>query len=369
MRSAGSVSEATFPSTPNALNRPIDSLNAAGYPISTTSRAKSRMTQKNCRSRTRSTCTTRANVSLKWSWSISRRFSSPTALPVSAKGLRLVDRLEDGILGEGHPPLRASANDQAQRIKTEIAFFRTVKVALTKTTGRGDSGRDERLDLAIRQLVDQAIAPEGVVDIFAAAGLDKPDISGLAILSDGFLAEIQGMPQRNLALELLRKLLNDEITASSRTNAVQSRRFSEKLEESINRYHNRALETAQIIEALIDLAREMRDANNRGDRLGLTTDELAFYDALGANASAQEVLGDDQLRVIAREVADTVRRTTRIDWQYREQARADLRRLVRRALRRHGYPPDQQESATHLVLEQAELLAADATDPAPSYRG
>ena len=129
------------------------------------------------------------------------------------------------------------------------------------------------------------------------------------------------------------------------------------------------METAQIIEALIDLAREMRETKTRGQELGLTDDELAFYDALGANDGAVDVLGDAQLRVIAREVADTVRRTTRIDWQYREQARADLRRLVRRALRRHGYPPDQQEAATHLVLEQAELLAADATDPAPSYRG
>lgn len=260
----------------------------------------------------------------------------------------------------------ASATKEAQRIKTEVAFFQTVKAALSKTTGRLNGARDEDLDHAIRQLVDQAIAPEGVVDIFAAAGLEKPDIS---ILSDTFLAEIRDMPQKNLALELLKKLLNDEIGAAKRTSVVQARRFSEKLEESINRYHNRALETAQIIEALIDLAREVREASARGEQLGLSDDEVAFYDALGANDSAVQVLGDDQLRVIAREVADLVRNNTRIDWQYREQARADLRRLVKRVLRRHGYPPDQQEAATLLVIEQAELFAKEETTVTPAYRG
>jgi len=282
------------------------------------------------------------------------------------KGQDLLPRFADHATALLKAFAIASATPEAQRVKTEVAFFQTVKAALAKTTGRGDASRDEQLDHAIRQLVDKAIAPEGVVDIFAAAGLDKPDIS---ILSDGFLAEVREMPQRNLALELLKKLLNDEITAAQRTNAVQSRRFSDKLEEALNRYHNRALETAQIIEALIDLARELRDSKTRGEQLGLTPDEVAFYDALGANLSAQEVLGDAQLRVIAREVADTVRGNTRIDWQYREQARADLRRLVRRSLRRHGYPPDQQEAATHLVIEQAELFAQEGTLPAPRGRG
>jgi type I restriction enzyme R subunit len=205
-----------------------------------------------------------------------------------------------------------------------------------------------------------------VVDIFAAAGLEKPDIS---ILSDGFLAEIRAMPEKNLALELLRKLLNDEISAARRKSVVQSRRFSEKLEEAIKRYHNRALETAQVIEALIDLAREMRAATSRGEALGLSDDEVAFYDALGSNDSAVQVLGDDQLRVIAREVADIVRGNVTIDWTIRENARANLRRLVRRVLRRHGYPPDQQESATQLVIEQAELFAREETTTTPLYRG
>ncbi len=260
----------------------------------------------------------------------------------------------------------ASATKEAQQVKTEVAFFQTVKAALVKTTGKGGGKGDEDLDHAIRQLVDQAIAPQGVVDIFAAAGLEKPDIS---ILSDGFLGEIRDMPQKNLALELLRKLLNDEISATRRTSVVQSRRFSAKLTESINRYHNRALETAQIIEALIDLAREMREANARGEQLGLSTDELAFYDALGVNDSAVEVLGDAQLRLIAGEVAATVRNNVAIDWTVRENARANLRRLVRRVLRRHGYPPDQQEAATRLIIEQAELLAREETEVTPMYRG
>ena len=262
----------------------------------------------------------------------------------------------------------ASATDEAQRVKTEVAFFQTVKAALVKTTGRANGTADENLDHAIRQLVDAAIAPEGVVDIFAAAGLEKPDIS---ILSDTFLADIRDLPQKNLALELLKKLLNDEISASSRKSVVQARRFSEKLEESLTRYHNRALETAQIIEALIELAGEMREANARGDRLGLSDDEIAFYDALGANQSALDVLGDDQLRLIAREIAETVRNNTTIDWTSREQVRANLRRLVRRSLRRHGYPPDQQEAATALIIEQAELFARTETEDArtPTYRG
>lgn len=254
----------------------------------------------------------------------------------------------------------ASSTDAAQAIRQEYAFFQVVRAALIKTTGRGGGERDEDIEQAIRQLLDQAIAPEGVVDIFAAAGLDKPNIS---VLSDAFLAEIKGMPQRNLAAELLKKLLNDEIGAARKTSVVQARRFSEKLEESLARYHNRAIETAQIIEAMIELAKEMRAAAARGEALGLTDDEVAFYDALADNASAAEVLGDEQLRVIAREVADAVRNNTTIDWQYREQARAKLRAHVKRVLRRHGYPPDQAEAATLLVLEQAELFASEETAP------
>ena len=191
-----------------------------------------------------------------------------------------------------------------------------------------------------------------MIDIFAAAGLEKPDIS---ILSDESLAEVRGMKRRNLAVELLQKLLKGELAARRRKNVVQARSFAEMLEETLRRYQNRAVEAAQVIKELIDLAREMRAANARGDELGLSEDELAFYDALETNDSAVQVLGDDTLRGIARELVDTVRRNVTIDWTLRENVRANLRRLVKRVLRKHGYPPDKQEEATQTVLEQAEV--------------
>ena len=199
------------------------------------------------------------------------------------------------------------------------------------------------------------MASEGVIDIFAAAGLEKPDIS---ILSDEFLAEVRGMKRRNLAVELLQKLLKGELAARRRKNVVQARSFAEMLEETLRRYQSRAIEAAQVIEELIQLAREMREANARGDELGLSDDELAFYDALETNDSAVQVLGDDTLRDIARELVETVRRNVTIDWTLRENVRANLRRLVKRILRKHGYPPDKQERATQTVLEQAEVLSA-----------
>ncbi|CAN5720856.1 type I restriction endonuclease subunit R [soil metagenome] len=271
------------------------------------------------------------------------------------EGRVIIDRFLDHTTALVKAFALASSTPEAQKIKREIAFFQTVKAALSKTTGRSTGTRDADLDHAIRQLVDKAIAPEGVVDVFAAAGLEKPDIS---IISDAFLAEVRDMKQENLALELLKKLLNDEITATKRTSVVQSRKFSDKLQESIMRYHNRALETAQVIEALIALAQEMQEASSRGEKLGMLNDEVAFYDALGENDSAAKVMADDQLKIIAQEVADTVRNNTSIDWRDRQQARANLRRLVRRVLRRYGYPPDQQDSAVVLIIEQAEALAA-----------
>jgi type I restriction enzyme, R subunit len=192
------------------------------------------------------------------------------------------------------------------------------------------------------------------VDIFAAAGLEKPDIS---ILSDEFLAEVRDMPQRNLAVELLRKLLSGEIKMRRRKSVVQARSFAEMLEHTISHYQNRAIEAAQVIEELIALAREMREAERRGDHLGLSEDELAFYDALETNDSAVQVLGDETLRAIARELVETVRNSVTIDWTMRENVRAKLRVLVKRVLRKHGYPPDKQEKATQTVLEQAEVLS------------
>jgi type I restriction enzyme R subunit len=199
-----------------------------------------------------------------------------------------------------------------------------------------------------------------VVDIFAAAGLAKPDIS---ILSDEFLAEVRGMPQRNLAVELLQKLLKGELSARRRKNVVQARSFAEMLEQTIRRYQNRAIEAAQVIEELIGIAKDMRAARERGEALGLSEDEQAFYDALETNDSAVKVLGEPTLKTIARELVSTVRNNVTIDWTLRENVRAQLRVLVKRILRKYGYPPDKQEKATLTVLEQAALLSADQDWP------
>jgi len=244
---------------------------------------------------------------------------------------------------------------EALRIRDDVAFFQAVQAVLAKRAP-GDARPDEELDHAVRQIISRAVTPEGVLDIFAAAGLAKPDIS---ILSDEFLAEVRGMPQRNLAVELLQKLLKGELSVRRRKNVVQARSFAEMLEQTIRRYQNRAIEAAQVIEELIQLAKAMREANARGDALGLSEDELAFYDALETNDSAVKVLGDDRLRAIARELVETVRNNVTIDWTLRENVRAQLRVLVKRILRKHGYPPDKQEKATQTVLEQAALLSGE----------
>ena len=247
----------------------------------------------------------------------------------------------------------AVPHEEAMRIRDDVGFFQAVRAALSKRAA-GEARPEEELDLAVRQIISQAVASEGVMDIFAAAGLDKPDIS---VLSEEFLAEVRGMPHRNLAVELLEKLLKGEVSTRRRKNVVQARSFAEMLEKTLRRYQNRAIEAAQVIEELIALARDMREANARGERLGLSEDELAFYDALETNDSAVQVLGDATLRDIARELVETVRNNVTIDWTLRENVRAHLRVLVRRILRKHGYPPDKQEKATLTVLEQAEVLS------------
>ncbi len=254
----------------------------------------------------------------------------------------------------------AVPSDEALRIRDDVGFFQAVRAVLAKSTpSRGKS--DEDLDHAIRQIISKAVVSDQVIDIFAAAGLRKPDIS---ILSDEFLAEIRGMPQRNLAVELLQKLLRNEIRTRSRRNVVQSRVFSEMLEQALRRYQNRAIETAKVIEELIQLAKDMKKAEQRGEELGLSDDEVAFYDALETNDSAVKVLGDEALRTIARELVATVRANVTIDWTVRENVQAHLRVLVKRILRKYGYPPDKQEKATQTVLEQAALLSDNWAAPA-----
>ena len=249
----------------------------------------------------------------------------------------------------------AVPHEDAIRIRDDVAFFQAVQSVLAKRAS-ADARPEEELDHAVRQIISRAVASEGVIDIFAAAGLEKPDIS---ILSEEFLAEVRGMPQRNLAVELLQKLLKGEVATRRRKNVVQARSFAQMLEQTLRRYQNRAIEAAQVIEELIQLARDMREANARGEKLGLSEDELAFYDALETSDSAVQVLGDETLRSIAQELVETVRGNVTIDWTLRENVRANLRRLVKRTLRRYGYPPDKQEKATRTVLEQAEVLSAD----------
>jgi len=249
----------------------------------------------------------------------------------------------------------AVPHEEALHIRNDVGFFQAVRAVLSKRAP-SEMRPEEELDHAIRQIVSRAVAPEGVVDIFSAAGLKRPDIS---ILSDEFLAEVRSMPQRNLAVELLRKLLSGEIRSRGRKNVVQARSFAEMLEQAIRRYQNRAIEATQVIEELIALAKEMRQADTRSEALNLSEEELAFYDALETNDSAVKVLGDNILRTIARELVAMVRKNVTIDWTMRENVRAQLRVIVKRILRKYGYPPDKQEKATQTVLEQAEVLSQE----------
>jgi type I restriction enzyme R subunit len=247
----------------------------------------------------------------------------------------------------------AVPHEEALNIRDDVGFFQAVRAVLAKSTP-GERKTDEELEHAIRQIISKAVVSDEVVDIFAAAGLKKPDIS---ILSDEFLAEVRGMPQRNLAVELLQKLLKGEIKNRARRNVVQARSFADLLEQAVRKYQNRAIETAQVIEELIQLAKDMRAANERGEALKLSEDELAFYDALEVNDSAVKVLGEPTLVHIARELVETVKKNVTIDWTVRENVRAQLRVIVKRILRKYGYPPDKQEKATQTVLEQAALLS------------
>lgn len=252
----------------------------------------------------------------------------------------------------------AVPNQKALALRDDVGFFQELRAALVKTTGDEHGKSPDEMECAIRQLVSRAVASTEVIDIFAAAGMEKPDIS---IMSDEFLEEVQALPQRNLAVELLKKLINDEIKTRSKKNVIQSRSFAEMLEQSVRKYQNRAIETAEVIQELIRIARELREAGKRGETLGLNDDEVAFYDALADNGSATKIMGDEKLKMLAMELVLRVRQSVTIDWTLRENARAQIRVLVKRILRQFGYPPDMEKKATELVLEQAEVLCREWT--------
>jgi type I restriction enzyme R subunit len=248
---------------------------------------------------------------------------------------------------------------KAISIRDDLAFFQAIKSRFTKLDEQTKKRSDEDIETAIRQIINDAIISKDVIDVFDAAGLQKPDIS---ILSDEFLAEVQGMPRKSLALELLKRLLNDEIKSRAKTNLVQGKKFSELLAEAVKRYQNGLVDSTQVIKELIKLARDIREADKRGEKLNLRTDELAFYDALADNPKAETVLGDQILKKIAHELVDSVRKNTSIDWQIKESVQAKLRVLVKRILRKHKYPPDDPITGEYTVsvkkvLDQAELLA------------
>jgi type I restriction enzyme R subunit len=249
-----------------------------------------------------------------------------------------------------------AASDDATEIRDDVSFFQAIQAALNKQT-TNHRKTPEQVDAAIRQLVSGAIMADGqIIDVLSAAGLPQQDIS---ILSDQFLAEVRGLKHKNVAAELLEKLLKDDLKVRSKRNLVQSQVFSEKLKKTLNSYHNRAISTVQVIEELIKLAKDLDAATKRGEDLGLTDDEVAFYDALAANESAFVSMGDDKLRVIAAELISKVRQSVTIDWTLRESARSKIKIIVKRILNKYGYPPDLQEEAVKTVLAQAELLCAD----------
>jgi len=263
-------------------------------------------------------------------------------------------RYQDAVLQLSKAFALASASDEAKEIRDEVGFFQTIRSALVKSSSSGEGTGADRA-FAVQQVIDRAVVSTEIVDILAAAGLETPDIS---ILSDEFLAEVREMDKKNLALEALQKLLNDEIRSRSRSNVVETRRFSERLEGAIARYHTNAISTVEVLQELINLAKEIRESRQRGEEQGLSADEIAFYDALAENESAVEVMGNDLLKVIAHELLASLKGSVTVDWSHRESARARMRVLVKRILRKHGFPPDLQDGAVQTVLKQAEALSA-----------
>jgi type I restriction enzyme R subunit len=264
-------------------------------------------------------------------------------------------RFADGVVALSKAFALAAASDAARSIRDEVGFFQAIRAALLKSVpGDGKRTAAER-ELAIQQIVSRAVVSTEIVDIMRAAGLESPDIS---ILSDEFLAEVRQMEKKNLAIEALKKLINGDVRAQSARNVTQSRAFSERLQDAIARYHANAITTAQVLEELIQLAKDIRAAHQRGEETGLSDEEIAFYDALAENESAREVMGEPILRLIAHELVAVIKRNVSVDWMHRDSARANIRRHVKRLLRKYGYPPDLQDAAVQNVLQQAEALSA-----------
>ncbi|BAO36760.1 TPA: type I restriction endonuclease subunit R [Serratia marcescens] len=263
-------------------------------------------------------------------------------------------RYQDAVLALSKAFALASASDEARKIREEVGFFQAIRAALTKSSTGSGVTQQER-ELAIQQIVSRAVVSTEIVDILAAAGIKSPDIS---ILSDEFLAEVLQMEKKNLALEALRKLLNDGIRSRSKANVVQTKVFSERLEDAVARYHANAITTAEVLQELIRLAKDIRASRQRGEEQGLSEDEIAFYDALSENEDAIQVMGDDKLKLIAHELLMSLRENVSVDWAHRESARARMRVLVKRILRKYGYPPDLQDIAVQTVLQQAEALSS-----------
>ena len=247
-----------------------------------------------------------------------------------------------------------STEEAVQEINAEVAFFKAVKVALMKLDITGSKPTQKQVDEQLKQLLSKSVVAEGVVDIYESLGLEKPDLS---ILSDEFLAEVRALPQKNVAVTLLERLLRGKVKSIQRTNLVQSRKFTEMLNGSIDKYNKRTIETSKVIEELIQMAKEMSEAVQRGEDLGLSRDEIAFYDALADHETAKEVLGDDTLKAIAHELTVAIKNNMSVDWSVRESARAKMRVTVRRLLKKYGYPPDLQKMAVDKIVQQAELMA------------
>ncbi len=285
--------------------------------------------------------------------------NNPNSLivPVANYILSLKDgkkRFLDVVLAITKAYSLCSTLDESKKLRKEIAFLSAVKVAISKCTSVDQKRTQEERNSVLKQILDNAVVAEGVTDLFSLCGLEKPDIS---LLSEEFLEEVRHMPYKNLAIELLEKLLRDSIRHRSRTNIVSEMKYSERLKETLRKYNNRAIETAQVIEELIQMSKDIQEDIKREADLGLNHDEVAFYDALANNESAVREMGDEILKKIAVEITEKLKKSTTVDWQVRESVRAHLRILVRRTLQKYKYPPDKADEAVELVLKQAEVLS------------